>query len=73
MGCNPKDESNPQMGTREHTDFSANSGEMAECGSKGTKMKVTDAKLDQAALAKARKFIERSENGGAEESAYPGK
>jgi hypothetical protein len=42
-------------------------------GKKGKKESVKQAAHDGAHLAKARKFAVRSEHGGAEEMAYPGK
>lgn len=42
-------------------------------GKKGKKESVKQAAHDGAHLAKARKFATRSEHGGAEEMAYPGK
>lgn len=42
-------------------------------GRKGKKESVKQASHDQAAIAKARKYNVRSENGGADEMAYPGK
>ena len=72
MGMNGKHMmSTPSMGAKGKSDMPANSGHMAQMGSKGMKHSVKDAAHNPAALKKARMFNERSENGGANPSAHP--
>ena len=60
MASNGKNDSKPEMGTRNHTDFSKNSGVVAEEPNRGAVEAVREAKLDPAAQKAALKRIEVS-------------
>ena len=62
MGSNGKMDSKPEMGTRSHTDFNANSGVVAEMPNKGIKESVREAKLDMGAQKAALARREKAED-----------
>ena len=73
MASNGKNNSMPNHGTREKSDMPENSGVMHPQRSMPAAEAVREAKHNPAAKKKAHMLNERSQNGGAEESAYPGK
>ena len=73
MASNGKHDSKPMQGTREMSDMGENSGVMHPGRALPAAEAVREAKHNPAAKKKAHMLNERSENGGAEESAYPGK
>ena len=60
MGSNGKDNSRPDMGTRNHTDFSKNSGVVAEEPNRGMEEAVREAKQDPSAQKEALVYIEKA-------------
>lgn len=66
-------ESMPNMGTREQTDMPPTSGMGYPCRPTPKPEAVKAVPADQGALKKARMLNERSENGGADPSSFPGK
>ena len=60
MGSNGKNDSKPMEGTRAHTDFSANSGVVAEMPQTGKKEAVRQAKQDPSAQKEALAYIEKA-------------
>ena len=63
----------PNMGSRPMSEVPETSGVGYPMRSTPKPEKVREVTHNQSVLAKARKLNERSEMGGAEESAYPGK
>lgn len=73
MGSNGKGmDSMPMHGAREKSDMPENSGHEYPSHMPPAAEKVMEAKMNPAAKKKAHGFNERSQNGGAEKSAYPG-
>ena len=71
MGSNGKHDSKPMHGTREHSDMPENSGVMHPQRSMPAAEAVREAKHNPAARKRAHMLNERSQNGGANPSAYP--
>lgn len=60
MASNGKNDSKPEMGTREHSDMSANSGVVAEMPRLGIKESVRDAKMDMGCQKAALAYIKKA-------------
>ena len=71
MASNGKNDSKPMQGTRGHSDMPENSGVTHPQRSLPAAEAVREAKMNPAAKKKAHGFNERSQNGGANPSAYP--